>query len=366
MEGTGVTSTGVNLQSGKQKYVVAVDPHVIPYGTKLKIPHNPFGNPNIVFTASDTGGAIQGNRIDFFVASGRKQQNGWGRRSVQYQVVGRGSPKDVMVAGQEGRGASPQQPGVNTQTTKTVTPGVDNSAQRKSLMFQYLSAPKADPFSVKNLQPANVSDPVKAVSQLQSQGPDLSKTLAKAAGGTNSLLSLAGGLQAAQDVPAVTKTVVQRQQAAQGGGGGGGGYRHPIPGASISSHDNGADFETHPGTPLRAVGSGTITTLKGAFTTSGSIVLKLDHPYHGQRYVYYGHLQDQNKEVRPGQRVGAGQILARSSRRPDGAENMPGHVEIGFALGSNGGIETGGPYQGDRSRGSNLGQLFSRFLSGLR
>lgn len=95
MEGTGITSTGVNLQSGKQKLVVAVDPRVIPYGTKLKIPNNPFGNPNLIFTASDTGGAIKGNRLDFFVASGRKDQNAWGRRNTKVYIVGKGSPKDV-------------------------------------------------------------------------------------------------------------------------------------------------------------------------------------------------------------------------------------------------------------------------------
>lgn len=99
MEGTGITSTGVNLQHGKQKLVVAVDPRVIPYGTKLRIPNNPFGNPNLIFTASDTGGAIKGNRLDFFVASGRKQQNRWGRRNTVVEIVGSGSPKDVAILG---------------------------------------------------------------------------------------------------------------------------------------------------------------------------------------------------------------------------------------------------------------------------
>lgn len=102
MEGTGITSKGVNLKKGVQKLVVAVDPTVIPYGTKLKIWPNPFGDRNLVFTAADTGGAFQGGvkKIDFFVASGRKDQNRWGRRNVSVKIVGRGSPKDVAILGE--------------------------------------------------------------------------------------------------------------------------------------------------------------------------------------------------------------------------------------------------------------------------
>ena len=102
MEGTGITSKGVKLKAGQQKLVVAVDPTVIPYGTKLKIWPNPFGDRNLVFTAADTGGAFQGGvrKIDFFIASGRKAQNNWGVRKAQVKVVGRGSPKDVSILGQ--------------------------------------------------------------------------------------------------------------------------------------------------------------------------------------------------------------------------------------------------------------------------
>ena len=101
MEGTGVTSKGVKLRKGQQKLVVAVDPSVIPYGTKLKIWPNPFGDKNLVFTAGDTGGAFQGGKrkIDFFIASGRKAQNAWGVRQAQVKIVGRGSPKDIATLG---------------------------------------------------------------------------------------------------------------------------------------------------------------------------------------------------------------------------------------------------------------------------
>jgi 3D (Asp-Asp-Asp) domain-containing protein len=43
---------------------------VIPLGSKLKITPNPFGYSG-AFTAFDTGGAIKGNRIDFYDWRGR-------------------------------------------------------------------------------------------------------------------------------------------------------------------------------------------------------------------------------------------------------------------------------------------------------
>jgi 3D (Asp-Asp-Asp) domain-containing protein len=88
IQGTGVTSTGIDLREHPKQYVVAVDPNVIPLGTKLKIPHNPFGDPNIVFTAADTGGAIKGNRLDFFDWRGRKTQMDWGTRPIEAEIVG--------------------------------------------------------------------------------------------------------------------------------------------------------------------------------------------------------------------------------------------------------------------------------------
>ncbi|MGN0398577.1 MAG: NlpC/P60 family protein, partial [Blautia sp.] len=56
-EWAGVTSTGAPLIEGD---TIAVDPSVIPYGTKVIINGH-------IFTAEDCGGAIKGNRIDVFV-----------------------------------------------------------------------------------------------------------------------------------------------------------------------------------------------------------------------------------------------------------------------------------------------------------
>lgn len=50
------TSTGATATAG---HTVAVDPKVIPYGTKVMI-------DGIVYTAEDCGGGVKGNHIDIF------------------------------------------------------------------------------------------------------------------------------------------------------------------------------------------------------------------------------------------------------------------------------------------------------------
>lgn len=59
----GITASGTKAQPG----TVAVDPKVIPLGTKLYVA-SIDGSPDYGFaTALDTGGAIKGNRIDLFM-----------------------------------------------------------------------------------------------------------------------------------------------------------------------------------------------------------------------------------------------------------------------------------------------------------
>jgi TP901 family phage tail tape measure protein len=86
IQGTGVTATGVNLRGNPKIYGVAVDPRVIPLGSQIYIDPNPFGRTG-AFRAFDTGGAIKGNRIDFYDWRGRKKQNAWGRRSVRISAA---------------------------------------------------------------------------------------------------------------------------------------------------------------------------------------------------------------------------------------------------------------------------------------
>lgn len=80
--GTGVTSTGVDLRDAPHKYIIAVDPNVIPMHTKVRISPNPFGDDSIVFSAEDTGGAIKGNHVDIYDWRGRTSQLSWGVRTV--------------------------------------------------------------------------------------------------------------------------------------------------------------------------------------------------------------------------------------------------------------------------------------------
>ena len=55
--------------------VVAVDPDVIPYGTRMYIPGYGFA------VAADCGGAINGNTIDLFMED-YGDAISWGRRDV--------------------------------------------------------------------------------------------------------------------------------------------------------------------------------------------------------------------------------------------------------------------------------------------
>lgn len=59
-----MTSTGVIAEEGK---TIAVDPTVIPYGSKVLINGNEY-------VAEDCGGAIKGNKIDIFVESPKRQK----------------------------------------------------------------------------------------------------------------------------------------------------------------------------------------------------------------------------------------------------------------------------------------------------
>ena len=78
----GLTASGTKARPG----VVAVDPKVIPLGTKLYI--ESLDNwPDYGFAvAEDTGGAIKGNKIDLFMES-RSQVFKFGRRKVRVYIL---------------------------------------------------------------------------------------------------------------------------------------------------------------------------------------------------------------------------------------------------------------------------------------
>ncbi|TCP23788.1 3D (Asp-Asp-Asp) domain-containing protein [Scopulibacillus darangshiensis] len=77
---SGITATGINLKNNPGAKVVAVDPDVIPLGTKLYVDGYGYA------VAGDTGGAINGKRIDLFFPD-RSDALQWGRRTVRVKVL---------------------------------------------------------------------------------------------------------------------------------------------------------------------------------------------------------------------------------------------------------------------------------------
>lgn len=77
---TGVTATGIDLKANKNAKVIAVDPNVIPLGSKVYV--EGYGEA----TSADTGGAIKGNKIDVFVPSKSAAKN-WGVKTVKVKVL---------------------------------------------------------------------------------------------------------------------------------------------------------------------------------------------------------------------------------------------------------------------------------------
>ncbi|WP_328144151.1 3D domain-containing protein [Peribacillus frigoritolerans] len=85
---TGVTKTGLDVSNTTQhagRTIIAVDPAVIPLGSKVSI--RLADGRVIEGTAQDTGGDIRGNRIDVLVGS-EGQAREFGRQSVKIKVMG--------------------------------------------------------------------------------------------------------------------------------------------------------------------------------------------------------------------------------------------------------------------------------------
>jgi resuscitation-promoting factor RpfB len=77
---SGYTATGINLKANPDKKVIAVDPNVIPLGSKVWV--EGYGEA----VAGDTGGNIKGNRIDVHVPNKSKAYS-WGVRNVQVKIL---------------------------------------------------------------------------------------------------------------------------------------------------------------------------------------------------------------------------------------------------------------------------------------
>jgi uncharacterized protein YabE (DUF348 family) len=77
---SGTTRTGINLRENPELKVVAVDPNVIPLGTKVWVEGYGYA------IAADTGGAIKGNRIDLFIPDKQKVHQ-YGVQTVQVKIL---------------------------------------------------------------------------------------------------------------------------------------------------------------------------------------------------------------------------------------------------------------------------------------
>lgn len=76
----GITKMGIDLNKNPDQKVIAVDPDVIPLGTKVYV--EGYGEA----IAADTGGAIKGMLIDVYMQS-HEEAIRWGRRPVQLTIL---------------------------------------------------------------------------------------------------------------------------------------------------------------------------------------------------------------------------------------------------------------------------------------
>lgn len=77
---SGTTATGVNLKANPNAKVIAVDPSVIPLGTKVYVEGYGYA------VAADTGSAIKGSKIDVFLSS-KSAAYRWGSKRVKIKIL---------------------------------------------------------------------------------------------------------------------------------------------------------------------------------------------------------------------------------------------------------------------------------------
>ncbi|MFC4775637.1 3D domain-containing protein [Paenibacillus sp. GCM10023252] len=82
----GITYSGVKVRRGGVS-TIAADPKLFPIGTLLYIPGYGYG------VVADTGSAIKGKKIDLYFDTIEQVYEQWGKRTVQVQVLRRGTGK---------------------------------------------------------------------------------------------------------------------------------------------------------------------------------------------------------------------------------------------------------------------------------
>ncbi len=77
---SGRTATGIDLRANPNIKIIAVDPSVIPLGTKVYVDGYGYA------VAADTGSSIKGNKIDVFFAT-KTEAYRWGRKTIKIKIL---------------------------------------------------------------------------------------------------------------------------------------------------------------------------------------------------------------------------------------------------------------------------------------
>jgi N-acetylmuramoyl-L-alanine amidase len=77
---SGITANGTDIRSNPNLKVIAVDPRIIPLGSRVWV--EGYGEA----IAADTGGAIKGNKIDVFIPT-EGQARQWGVKNVTVKIL---------------------------------------------------------------------------------------------------------------------------------------------------------------------------------------------------------------------------------------------------------------------------------------
>jgi 3D (Asp-Asp-Asp) domain-containing protein len=77
---SGTTKTGINLRENPDEKVIAVDPDIIPLGSKVYVEGYGYA------VAGDIGGGINGHEIDIFLSEEQDAVE-WGRQQVKVAIV---------------------------------------------------------------------------------------------------------------------------------------------------------------------------------------------------------------------------------------------------------------------------------------
>jgi 3D (Asp-Asp-Asp) domain-containing protein len=148
IQGPGLaTSGGLPVGGGAPRwYMIAVDPHLIGHGSFVYIWPNPFGwrGP---FLAADTGGAIVGNRIDFYDWRGRASQLRWARRDVAL------ARQPLAATGGRPGGPAATEPGATGPGSIACDPAAGGSLELPGPKGKVTIAPAADRPGVPTQEP---------------------------------------------------------------------------------------------------------------------------------------------------------------------------------------------------------------------